>query len=306
MPTVPEKISELSAQRDRLLTRKRSVQSRLEEIESDLQRSDISDEKKSHLKDLKIDLEEKLENINYSINSTEEDLRNLEGGEEVRTNLNSVAKEAASLLDEVEEGYQEIQKKQDDFKETLEEVDQTHEEIEELEDSVRGLLERSTSAALGEQFAGRKSELESNLRYWRYASIGSIVILLLSSAVIYHDIVVSNGNATSNLSKIALILPISVAVWFSVSNYSRQKRLMEEYEFKARMALSLTGFREVLQKETTEENNDLVAEFVVDTMEKIYSNPQENIRSDGQTGQDDPLTTGQRPLVEVIKKLGNQ
>jgi len=304
MSNIPEKISELDHERDHLINRKRAIQSKLEEVRSDLNEPSLDPSQKEQLEELRAELKEELREVIVGINAVEEDLSDLQGGESTQDDLSNVAKKAESVLEKVEDGYDTLEEKQRTFDQTIEDVEETQEKIEELEESARGLLERSTSSALGEQFSERKSELERNLVYWKAASIGSILILMGSAGAIYYDIITSDSTVVLNLSKIAIILPISVAVWFSVSNYSRQKKLMEEYEFKARMALSLTGFREVLQEETTDENDEIVAEFVVESMNKIYSNPQENIQATEQNEQNSPLTPGQKPLVELIQRLG--
>lgn len=82
---------------------------------------------------------------------------------------------------------------------------------------------------------------------------------------------------------------------------------MHEYEFKSNMALSLMGFREVLQEDIPDDEQSKVGEFVIETMDKIYSNPQQNIDQNGQEGQDanqNPVPGGQAALAQAIKKLG--
>ncbi|MGB9934090.1 hypothetical protein [Haloarcula amylolytica] len=302
MSNVPEKISSIQSELEELRARKDRIVTQLNDVESDINNADADDH--GNLIRQKRELEEELTNINEAITANEEQISRLRGDDETENDLSDVVEEADSLITQLEGEYENVQHKIELINERIEQIDDKQEDLDELEDTARGLLERSTSAALGKQFADRKSELEENLGYWKAASALSIGILLTSAVVLYFNIINSGANPLSNVSKIALILPISVAVWFSVSNYNRQKRLMEEYEFKARMALSLTGFREVLEEETGEENNEMIVEFIIDTMDKIYSNPQENIQDEAANNQDTPLTNGQTPLVEVIRKLG--
>ena len=286
--------------------KKGDINNKIENIKSDIQNPEISGPQKREKEDRLTELEEELEQINLGINATEEKLRELRGDEGTRKDLDDVADRASSLLEKLETEYEEIQEKEQETDYLLSELNEGEQKLEELEETAKGLLERTTSAALGKQFSERKVELENNLKYWKFASIGSILLLLFSAVVIYIDIIGSQASAVANLSKIALILPLSVAVWFSVSNYNRQTRLMEEYEFKARMALSLSGFREVLNEEVSEEDDEIVAEFLVDSMKNIHSNPQKNIQSANQDNQQnqDPLTTGQRPLVAMLERMG--
>ncbi|NHX41915.1 MULTISPECIES: hypothetical protein [Haloarcula] len=302
MPNAPDAILELQNEIEELKSRKNEVAERLQEVDSRLNNSDADNP--SDLVQKKQQLEQELEGLNEAIVTNEEKISELEGTDEAKEDLSDVAKQADSLISDLNDEYDTIQNKQDLIDDRIDEIDTKQEALNELEETARGLLEKSTGAALGAQFSERKSELEESLKYWKVASILSIAFLLGSAVVLYYNIINGSADPLSNVSKIALILPISVAVWFSVSNYNRQKRLMEEYEFKARMALSLTGFREVLQDEIGDENDDLIAEFIIETMDKIYANPQINIQSDKGSNQDMPLTNGQAPLVEFIKRLG--
>ncbi|TKX80267.1 hypothetical protein [Halorubrum sp. SD626R] len=207
-------------------------------------------------------------------------------------------KESRSLREQTEELKEEYQSELGKIKEKRKNAEEIEERLSNLEDTASDLLDRTTSSALGEQFAERKKELETPLRGWKIASALSIFLLLGASWIIYTDIGSSTGGITSNITKIGLLLPISVAVWFCVSNYTRQKRLIEEYEFKARMAISLVGFREALDNELDGNSDELIAEFMINTMENIYTNPQDNINSDEENP--DPQST-QTALLELIR-----
>lgn len=198
-----------------------------------------------------------------------------------------------TLVEEYENELNKIQTKRRD-------AEEIEEKLSNLEETASDLLDKTTSSALGEEFSDRKEEMERPLLLWKVASAASIGLLLLVSGIIYMDIGVSNTSTSINIAKIALLLPISVAVWFCVSNYNRQKKLMEEYEFKSRMAVSLVGFREVLNTEVEENNNEEVIEFMTNTMDKIHSNPQENI-DEVDANNEDPRST-QTALLDLIRK----
>ena len=224
-------------------------------------------------------------------------IENIELGDDLST-----IKDLEETVNNIKNKNSKIDEKLNKIEDKREELEKREENIEQLEDSAEGLLERTTSSALGEQFADRKSELEESLKYWKYGSVLSILALIAVSGGIYYDISTSQASFNMNLSKIVLVIPISVAVWFTVSNYRRQKRLAEEYEFKARMALSLSGFRQVLKEDEVNEDSEVVANFVKETMEKIYSNPQKNVL-DLNEGEDDPVLSAQKPTGSLIERF---
>lgn len=184
-------------------------------------------------------------------------------------------------------------------------MDEAQEKIKTLERRAENLIERTVGGALGKEFKDRKEELRESLKWWKGASVISIIFLIGSSVFIYFDLISLQTTVASSLAKITLIIPLSVAVWFSVSNYNRQKRLMEEYEFKARVAFSLDGYREVLKEDVNNDDNEIVAEFVSSTMEKIYSNPHNNMySSQNEAPQQEPSSTAQSALINLMNRMG--
>lgn len=236
------------------------------------------------------ELEEKLAEVANEIERYEEE-RKKAMSVITGTSLRPSEAKAERLVDELSEEKKELS-------ERLGEIEESQERLKELEKNASALLDKSTGTALGKQFADRKSELESNLKIWAAASVSSILVLIASAAYVFREIESVSGGVSINLAKVALLLPVSVAVWFSVSNYSRQKKLMEEYEFKSRMALSIGGFREVLNKESTDDR--LVSLFIISTMEKIFSNPQKNITENDGSEEESP-TSNQTALLEMIR-----
>ncbi|SEJ36761.1 AAA family ATPase [Halohasta litchfieldiae] len=232
------------------------------------------------------EIDRKIENINYELHGSRSSNYSL------RTHKNKLENQEQEFIHKLNK----LDEKQD-------EILSKEEKIRQLEETARGLIKRTTSASLGKQFSERKDQLEQNLEYWKYASIGSILVLLLFAGFIYYDISTSTTTTIdTNIAKVFLILSVSVAVWFTVSNYRRQKILMEEYEFRARMALSLDGYREILRDEQISEDSEIVAEFVRDTMDKIYLNPQENALNLDEGG-DDSLIDRQRPSRSILPWL---
>lgn len=212
--------------------------------------------------------EQKVDALKQYNNSFERDLRN----------------RGENIIDELDKERNEIQ--------------ESKKELRELQDTAKGLLEKSTGTALGHQFADRKNEMERPLSYWKIAASLSIIVLIGASGGIFYNITQTSASLSTNISKVALLLPISVAVWFTISNYSRQKKLMEEYEFKSRIALSLEGFKEKLDSETTSENEDMKVAFLINAMENIQTNPQKNILEDSEDGENS--VSNQTALIEYI------
>lgn len=185
----------------------------------------------------------------------------------------TIYQEKLNKLDDLRES---VEYNLDKFQKERENIGEVEDKLNNLEDQASNLLKETVSGTLAEEFEKRRDELEDTLKWWKYSAVGSIIILIGAALLIYSDISNSTGNTSVTFSKIAILLPISVAVWFTVANYRSQKRLMREYEFKMNMAKTMPGFRERLEDLLPEENQELVADAVLQTMEKIYTNPVNN------------------------------
>lgn len=211
-----------------------------------------------------------------------------------------------SQLERLDELISEVESEKSDIGNIKQEAETLEQEVRDLKNLGSDLVEGVASASLGEQFEKRKQELEGTLRYWKAGSLASILFLISVSGLIYQDLSAGTGDDISLfLSKIVLILPASVLVWFTVSNYNRQKRLMHEYEFKKNVALSLMGFREMLENEVSDSDEEVITQFIVDTLQTVYSNPQENISQADSEESPDKATLGtQTALLDLVRKSG--
>jgi hypothetical protein len=148
---------------------------------------------------------------------------------------------------------------------------------EELEQKVTDLLSSAVGGALGKTFGERKAELKKEVQSWKWWTLLSITFLFIAAGAVYFEILSGINETTTLISKIALLIPASAAVWFAASNYNRERKLLEEYAFKSSISLSLDSYRKVLNEELDDKERDKIAGFLIASMDKIYSSPLENI-----------------------------
>ena len=151
------------------------------------------------------------------------------------------------------------------------------EQNKELESKVMELLGLAVGGALGKTFGERKTELNNSESFWKNATFVAIMILFSAAGLVYYELFRGLGETTVLMSKIALLIPASAAVWFTASNHNRERKLLEEYAFKSSISLSLDSYRKVLNEELSDGERDKISEFLINSMENIYSSPLENI-----------------------------
>ena len=169
-----------------------------------------------------------------------------------------------------------------------------------LENKVLELLSSAVGGVLGKTFGERKSELNKSEIFWKRSTFASILLLFVAATFIYIDLLKGVSESPVILSKITLLIPISAAVWFTASNYNRERKLLEEYAFKSSISLSLNSYRKVLNEELPDEEKNKISSFLINSMEKIYSSPLENI-SKHSHGDDEIEVSLLEKVVKMIK-----
>ena len=150
-------------------------------------------------------------------------------------------------------------------------------ENKELDKKARELLGLAVGSALGKTFNERKDELKKSERYWNFATFCSMGLLLIAAVLVYIELYNGVAGNTVAASKISLLIPVSAAVWFTASNHNRERKLLEEYAFKSSISLSLDSYRKVLNEELSDNEKEKISDFLINSIEKIYSSPLENI-----------------------------
>ncbi len=194
----------------------------------------------------------------------------------------------------------------DTQKEELSKADERTKELinknEELEERVDDLIGSAVGGALGKTFGERKSELRESEIFWKRATFASIIILFIAAGAVFYELFTGVNETTVLLSKISLLVPASVAVWFTSSNYNRERKLLEEYAFKSTMALSLDSYRRVLNEELGDGERNIISEFLVSSMQKIYSSPLENIANHSSKDDEIEISMLDR-IVKIFSKV---
>jgi replicative superfamily II helicase len=79
-------------------------------------------------------------------------------------------------------------------------------------------------------------------------------------------------NVTAVVYRLTLTSPFLFLIWFAVTQYWRDTKLNDKYEFKAATASTISHHVDFLKKEFPK-NNDIIIDFTKDTFSKIYKEP---------------------------------
>jgi hypothetical protein len=156
-------------------------------------------------------------------------------------------------------------------------------ELEELEGRIRESIERATGYTLFHSFQKRQENLARSKKFWGIA-LGAAVAISLAASIyfIYSLQFVKVYNAAFYL-KLSISLPIIYAIAFCSMQYSRERRLEEEYAFKSSISISLDPYRKLVSQlvdpNKPEESAKYTA-FVIESINRVFTSPTEKIFED--------------------------
>lgn len=173
-------------------------------------------------------------------------------------------------------------------------------ELDALEGRIKGSIERATGYTLFHSFQKRQEDLAKSKWKWGIALAGAVLVSLLASgAFIYSLQYVKVYNAAFYL-KLSIALPLVYAVAFCNVQYSRERRLEEEYAFKSSISISLDPYQklvaQLVDKEKPEERLKF-AEFVIESVNRVFTSPTGKVFGDE--------TDSKNSAEKIIKAVGD-
>jgi hypothetical protein len=149
--------------------------------------------------------------------------------------------------------------------------------LQSLEDQIKDTIQKATGFGLFGSFQTRQLALAKSKRYWA----GALVILVLASlAITYYVISMHTEFNVTFYLKLSLSLPLIYAIAFCSVQYGRERKLEEEYAFKANISLSLVPYKDLVEKIVNEEQvgeREKYTAFIIDAITKVYTSPTDKI-----------------------------
>lgn len=236
--------------------------------------------------------------------------------ETIENNVSSTSQNVEDNAKTVNEHYEEVLKKTEqinnyedrlednlsEIEERSEQLNQQQEDIDEIEGRIDTLLNGAVAASLDRNFTERKDELERAAKMWAGTTFTAIITLIVGAYLIFGNITQSGGFGAATISRVTLLIPLLVGVWFTSKNYSRKRRLMEEYAFKSTMAQTLEPSRKVLESQESFDDTDAqLAEFMLVSMGQMFTNPSGIVENGSTTKEDD--ATNIETVMDLAKRI---
>lgn len=162
------------------------------------------------------------------------------------------------------------------IKENDDESKRLTEYLAELESRVHDSIERATGYTLFHSFQKRQEDLVKSKNLWALATGICVLISLAVSAEIVHSIEAHPELHYLVLMKLAISLPFIYAITFCGFQYSRERRLEEEYAFKSSISISLEPYRKLVKEVTDDKRPEELSkytDFIIASISKVFTSP---------------------------------
>jgi hypothetical protein len=183
--------------------------------------------------------------------------------------------------------------------------------LDELEGRIRESIERATGYGLFHSFQTRQLAIANEKKFWSRALLASVVTSLIASGIFIYSLRYVKVYDAAFYLKLSISLPLIYAIAFCNVQYSRERRLEEEYAFKSNISISLDPYQRLVRQLVEDDKPEEVAKytaFVIDSINKVFTSPTKAIFDD----QGSDVSSVQKvlksvgdliePLVKALKK----
>ncbi len=169
-------------------------------------------------------------------------------------------------------------------------VDKNNEELktltsalEELESRIRVSIERATGYTLFHSFQTRQIGVEKAKKFWTYALGVSLLATILGAVFLIIELRNVQTYNVAFFLRLGLSIPLIYAVAFCSVQYSRERRLEEEYAFKSNISISLEPYQKLVEQLIDKEKPEELAkytQFIIDSVNRVFTSPTPQIFDD--------------------------
>lgn len=175
--------------------------------------------------------------------------------------------------------------------------------LKDLESQIRDQIVRATGHSLFHSFQTRQDTLVKSKNFWVKAIAACVFLAIVLPVFV---ILTSNTHDFIFFLKLSMSIPIIYALSFCTLQYSRERKLEEEYAFKASISISLEPYKDLVSKlidPAQQTEREKFAAFVIDSVSKVFTSPTDKVFDTGERKHSFLRRRDLKDLVEIIKTL---
>lgn len=155
--------------------------------------------------------------------------------------------------------------------------------LKDLQEQIKDQLQKATGFSLFHSFQTRQGNLKDSKNFWLVALALVISLSLGLTGLISYTTV--NIDLAFYL-KLSISIPLIYAIAFCSAQYTRERKLEEEYAFKSNISISLIPYKELVEKlvsNGTPQEREQFTSFLIDSIGKVFTSPTNKIFGQNQS-----------------------
>lgn len=228
-----------------------------------------------------------------------------------QANNNNIAETSARItnlettlnanIQQYQKNFAEIKKQNEDSLENAKEAKKIMEEILTKEADINHLLGQANDGSLGAKFHERQEKIQN----YSYILIALIIAALVATSLwtfcVFKTYTVQDW--MTFVMNMIRTFPAWFLVWWLIGRYTNERKLQEEYAFKAAVAMSMRNHSELLNDSDKGNQDERATRQIMlqRALENIYKNP--NSKEKGLTISSKSINDSLKQLIEFMKKM---
>lgn len=244
-------------------------------------------------------ISESIEKINAAVQTlsakdaiTDEWKENIEECKEQIANNTDKIKE---LLAQLDKASKTISIQQGNIDEQINKQATIQDTNQKQQEEIKTTLEGANKHGMAGSFYTRKEELKLTLRFWQWATILSIIGLIVGAIWVVKPIIENPGNFTTMayLARIPILAALVWLGWFCSKQYGYTTRIREDYSYKYAISMAFEGYK----KQANNVNEDLLNNLLELTINSVGKSPVTIYDTKNNHG---------TPMNEIVDKLADK
>lgn len=218
---------------------------------------------------------EKIKGAQQNANSSQTVIETLNGkANNIVTALTSAFDKAKEQLDINDEIISQSKKALEDFNtdagSKISKITSDYESVSNNAEEVRKMMGYIADGTLSHSFNKRKDDLSKQITKWFWASVIITISAIGWVCVVFFWLSANTGSEWADILINGIkSSPLFLLLGFSISQYQKERNLMEEYAFRESVAVTLTAYLEQMPEKEDEDKRKML----ISTVEQLYTKP---------------------------------
>ena len=157
-----------------------------------------------------------------------------------------------------------------DAESKISKITSDYESVSDNAEEVRKMMGYIADGTLSHSFNKRKEDLKKSVENWSNTCTWVAVLAIIWVCIVFFILNADTGNVWADILINGIkSSPLFFLLGFSISQYQKERNLMEEYAFRESVAVTLTAYLEQMPEKEDEDKRKLL----ISTVEQLYTKP---------------------------------